>query len=81
MFGENMAKQVFSEINAKAATITGAILGFLCWLLVTPFLGAFGMMANIFHTYGLVALVISVVGGGLIGVVLAVLYNWALKLK
>lgn len=42
-----MAKN-FSEINLKAAAITGAIFGFLCWLLVIPYsysgYGAIGAM-------------------------------------
>lgn len=32
-----MTKQTFSCINVKAAAITGAIVGFLCWLLVIPY--------------------------------------------
>lgn len=39
-----MAK-TFSEINVKAAAITGAILGFLCWLLVIPYsYSGYGLM-------------------------------------
>ncbi len=32
-----MARRVFSEINAKAAAITGAVLGFVCGLLAIPY--------------------------------------------
>ncbi len=49
-----MAKQTFSGINAKAAAITGAVIGLFCWLLVILFsfsgygmmgyLGGYGMM-------------------------------------
>ncbi|MDE1823845.1 MAG: hypothetical protein KGI00_01915 [Candidatus Micrarchaeota archaeon] len=39
-----MAK-AFSEINVKAAAITGAVIGFLCWLLVIPYsFPGYGMM-------------------------------------
>ena len=49
-----MAKQTFSEISVKAAAITGAVIGFLCWLLFISFsfsgygtvgyFGGYGMM-------------------------------------
>lgn len=39
-----MAK-TFAEINVKAAAITGAVLGFLCWLLVIPYsYSGYGLM-------------------------------------
>ena len=49
-----MAKQTFSEISVKAAVITGAVIGFLCWLSFISFsfsgygtvgyFGRYGMM-------------------------------------
>ncbi len=40
-----MSKQTFSGISVKAAAITGAVIGFLCWLLVIPFsFSGYGMM-------------------------------------
>ncbi len=42
-----MAKNNFSEINVKAAAITGAVIGFLYWLFMVPW---YGMMGS--NTYG-----------------------------
>ena len=40
-----MAKRTFSGISLKAAIVTGAIVGFLCWLLVIPYsFSGYGMM-------------------------------------
>ena len=51
--GENTAKQTFSGISVKAAAITGAVIGFLCWLLVIPFsFYGYGMMGY-FGGYGM----------------------------
>ncbi|MDE1860211.1 MAG: hypothetical protein KGH72_00660 [Candidatus Micrarchaeota archaeon] len=47
-----MAKQTFPVINVKAAAITGAVIGFLCWLLVIPLgFSGYGMMGY-FGGYG-----------------------------
>lgn len=41
-----MAK-TFAEINVKTAAITGAVLGFLCWLLVIPYsYSGYGLYTN-----------------------------------
>ena len=48
-----MAKQTFSGISVKAAAITGAVIGFICWLLVIPFsFSGYGMMSY-FDGYGM----------------------------
>ncbi len=74
----------FSEINVKAATITGAILGLLCWLLVVPygFVG-YGMMGygSAFRVYGLLSVVLDAALGAIAGAVIGIIYNLALKLK
>ncbi len=94
-----MAKN-FSEINVKAATITGGALGLLCWLLVIPYsasgygimgymtgynsgsnvISGTGMM-DIFHNYSPLSIVIDIVLGAIAGALIALIYNWALKLK
>lgn len=88
-----MAKQIFSEINVKAAAITGTILGFLCWLLALPFwFYGYGMISaystRISHVttgmaygLGIISLVSSIIIGAVAGILIAVIYNWALKLK
>ena len=93
-----MAK-TFSEINVKAATITGAILGFLCWLLVIPYsYSGYGLMGymmgygsnvvtngtymmDIFHNYSPLSILVDIVLGVIIGAIIAIIYNWTLKLK
>ncbi len=79
-----MAKTGFSEINVRAATITGTVIGFLCWLLVIPLSLSSYMMstfASPFHTFSLLSLVAGIFGGALVGWLVAIIYNWALKLK
>ncbi len=87
----------FSEINVKAAAIAGAILGFLCWLLVIPYgVSGYGMMGymmgylypagstgmvDIFHNYSPLSILLDVVLGALAGAAIGWAYNWALKLK
>ncbi len=83
----------------KAATITGGILGFLCWFLVIPYsYSGYGMigymmgygpigvvnqpyMMDIFHNYSPLSIVLDVIIGAVLGALIAILYNWALKLK
>ena len=48
-----MAKQTFSGISLKAATITGAIVGFLCWLLVIPYSFSGYGMTGYYGGYGM----------------------------
>ncbi len=76
----------FSKINVKAAAVTGAVLGFLCWLLIIPFgfMGYGGMMTGfwgIFHGYTIASVAIDVVLSAALGGLIAVIYNWALSLK
>ncbi|MDE1833644.1 MAG: hypothetical protein KGH58_04470 [Candidatus Micrarchaeota archaeon] len=95
-----MAAGRFSEISIRAAAITGAVLGFLCWLLVMPY-GAlsggahYGIMGYMMGYYGgtatypsaaiggiwALSVLFGAIGGAIAGAVLAVVYNWALKLK
>ena len=79
-----MVKTRFSEINVKAATITGAIIGFLCWLLVVLLSFSSYMMSvfgSPFHTYSFLSLFAGIFGGAFVGWLIAIIYNWALKLK
>ncbi len=80
-----MAKKAFSRISVKAATVTGAIVGFLCWLFVTPFISyaAVSMMVGgtLFHGYDISTLVLDVVAVGVVGALVAGLYNWALRFE
>ena len=78
----------FSKINAKAATITGAILGFLCGLLATALIGTMGMsyagmsmMGNVYPIFGWLTAIYGLIVGAIIGVLIAIVYNWALSLK
>ncbi len=91
-----MAKSNFSEINVKAAAITGAIVGFLCWLLVIPFsFSGYGMMGyvtgtlgtgiypvtDVFHNYSVFSIVVDITISAILFAAVALIYNWALKLK
>ena len=89
-----MAKTNFAEINVKAATITGAIIGFLCWLLIIPQGSSgymYGMMGYItgygtgmmggFGSYGLLSIILDVALGAMLGIVIALVYNWAITMK
>lgn len=71
---------VFSQINVKAAAITGAIIGFLCWLFFAPF-GMMGYMMNyLYPSLNFLSVVIGAIIGAIVGSIVAVVYNWALKL-
>lgn len=85
-----MAKINFSVINVRAATITGAIFGFLCWLLFTPYgtpyygimgymMGYSTYMMGVFH-YSPLSILTDIVLGAIAGALIAIIYNWALKL-
>jgi hypothetical protein len=85
-----MAKNNFSEINWKAATITGAVLGFLWWLVMVPWYGMMGfstygmmgyMMGYTYSVFTPLSVIVVVICGAIAGLVIAVVYNWALKLK
>lgn len=84
---------VFSEISVKASTITGAVLGFFCSILTVGF--GSGMMNSIAGTrmmystmmnyayadFGLLSILVLTIVGGIIGALIGIIYNWALKLK
>lgn len=87
-----MSKTNFSEINAKAAAVTGAVVGALCWVLGfgvgflgTPAYGFMGgMMGYYVGGYGGIAflyLITLVVLSALLGAAIGLVYNWALELK
>ena len=78
----------FSRISPNAATITGAIVGFLCGTFaigVGSMMGAsyygIAMMSNVYSAIGIVTPVYGIVSGALAGAVIAWIYNWALSLK
>lgn len=76
----------FSEINVKAAAVTGAFVGVLCWLLVFPFgYSNYGMMGYMFrypfHALSGFSIIIGLVAGTIFGAAVALAYNWALKLE
>lgn len=84
-----MAKISYSEINVKAATITGAVIGFLAWLIMFPWYtmtgfgsyGVMGYMMGYFSTvFSPLSVIVSIICGAIAGVIIAVMYNWALKL-
>lgn len=79
---------VFYRINQKAATITGAVIGFFGWLGMMPYMSAgypYGMMGYMmgysYSGFGLVSVVIGAILGAIAGFVIAAVYNWALGLK
>lgn len=86
-----MAKNNYSEINVKAATITGAIIGVLCWLFMIPWYGMMGvnayygtmgyMMGYANSVVGPLSVVIAIICGAIAGAVIGWIYNWALKLR
>ena len=72
----------------KAATITGAVLGFLCGLFAIGIVGMMGMgyagmtmMGNAYSTLGYVSILYGLVAGAISGALIALIYNWALSLK
>lgn len=87
-----MVKVNYSAINVKAATITGAVVGFIFWIFglamgftSMPMYGFMnGMMGYYMAGYagfvGLYFLSLIIIGA-IIGLLIAVIYNWALKLK
>ncbi len=86
-----MAKQAFLEIDIRAAAIAGAVIGFFWWLFAAPFgmagtgFGTYGfmgeMMGYAYSGLGFVGVLLGAVIGGIAGALVAVLYNWALRLK
>lgn len=83
---------VFSQINVKAATITGAVVGFLCWILglilgfgSMPMYGFInGMMGYYMMGYSSFAglyFAVLIITGAILGAIIGVVYNWALKIK
>ncbi|MDE1857156.1 MAG: hypothetical protein KGH98_03690 [Candidatus Micrarchaeota archaeon] len=91
-----MAKPKYPDINVRAAAITGAILGFLCWLLVIPYGAGYGMMGymmgysygtsatygmGLFHNYSPLSIFADIVLGAIAGAVIGIVYNWALRLR
>lgn len=84
-----MAKTL-SEINVKAATITGAVIGFLAWLIMVPWYGmggfsSYGMMGNMmgyaYSTFSLLPVIVVTLCGAIAGAIIGFIYNWALKIK
>lgn len=89
-----MAKTSYSELNVNAAAITGGVIGFLCWLLIIPqvsssytygmigYIASYGtgMMGGV-GSYGLLSIILDVALGAMLGIVVALVYNWAIKLK
>lgn len=84
-----MAKGNFYEINIKAAVVAGAVIGLLFFLLMMPYgVSAYGMMGYMygtFHSVGvgylLLMAVVGLIYGAITGAIIAIVYNWALKLK
>jgi len=84
--GENMAE--FLQISAKAAAITGAVLGFLCGLFSIGIVGMMGMpyagftmMGAAYSSLGWLTAIYGLVIGAIAGILTAIVYNWALSLK
>ena len=89
-----MAKVNYSGINVKAAAITGGAVGFFCWLLIIP-QGSYGYMYSMmgyitgygtgmmggFGSYGLLLIILDVALGAMLGIVIALVYNWAITMK
>jgi hypothetical protein len=87
-----MAKISYPEINVKAAIITGGFLGLLFWLvgLTMGFAGMpmYGFMSGMMGYYMVgyssfvgVYFIFLIVIGAILGLLIAMAYNWALKLK
>ena len=90
-------KTAMLQISVKASTITGAVIGFLWGLfsalsgtLFRPsFYGRGFNYTNVTgypmtHAYaglGWLAVVVGIVGGAIIGVIIAFVYNWAAKMR
>ncbi|MDE2217305.1 MAG: hypothetical protein KGJ87_09135 [Planctomycetota bacterium] len=83
----------FSQINVRAATITGAAVGLLCWLFGAgigfasmPMYGfvSGGMMGYYmmgYSGYAVLYLITLGIVGALVGAIIGFVYNWALRLK
>jgi len=83
----------FSQINVRAAAITGAVVGGACWLLGAgigfggmPMYGfvSGGMMGYYMMGYsGYAVLYLIALGiiGAIVGAIIGIVYNWALRLK
>ena len=86
-----MAKSNYSRINVRAATITGAIIGFLFWLFMVPWYGmigfnTYGAMGYVMGGYagfviGSLSIIIAIICGAIVGAVIGLVYNWAITLK
>lgn len=85
-------KMNYSEINLKAAAITGAVLGFLAWFVMVPWYlnagyGAYGMMGYMmglgyaYASSALLSAIVTAICGAIAGAAIAIVYNWSLKLK
>ena len=79
---------VFSQINIKAAAITGAALGFLCGLFAIGMVGmmgrnysGFAMMGGAYSYMGGLTAIYGLIIGAVMGTVISIVYNWALSLK
>ncbi len=78
------------QINVKAAAVAGAVLGFLWFLFSTPYsmmggigyYGAMGyMMGYAYSGFGFASVILGAIFGAIGGAIVAVVYNWAVKLK
>ena len=89
-----MVKINYSGINVKAAAITGGVVGFLCWLLIIPqgssgymygmmgYITGYGTgMAGGFGSLVLLSMILDVALGAMLGIVIALVYNWAIMTK
>lgn len=86
-----MVKKNFSEINVRAAMITGAVLSSVVWLFGLGMgFGGTGFMGGMMGYYAgyagfaaayLLLLILVVIFGAVLGAVLAWVYNWALKFR
>ncbi len=79
----------FLKINWKAATLTGAIIGFLAWIFVIPWYntssfgmyGIDGLLASYVSPIFIpVSAIIAILCGALTGLLIALVYNRLLKL-
>lgn len=82
----------FSQINVKAATITGGVVGFLCWLFglgigfnSMPIYGFMSSMMSYYmmgySNFAILYLITLIVVGAILGGIIAIVYNWSLTLK
>lgn len=78
----------YSKISAKAATITGAVLGLICSLFAVVLVSGMGMMyagismmGNAFAYFGWISVLYGIVLGAISGFLIAVIYNWSLSIK